>query len=102
MVVASSGNDVTNCTNPPQYGTNTSPSPVGYPAAYPDTIAVGSVDYDEGAGTFAVSCFSDNGAPTSDSQGVTVVAPGGWLFNNGTACAAGGRYSETGGRHSAS
>jgi len=82
VVVASTGNDVTNCTSPPQYATYTSPSAVGYPAAFPDTIAVGSVDYDEGAGTFAVSCFSDNGAPSSDTQGVTVAAPGGWLFKN--------------------
>ena len=95
VVVASSGNDVTNCTNPPQYATNTSPSAVGYPAAFPDTIAVGSVDYDEGAGAFAVTCFSNNGAPTSDSQGVTVVAPGGFLFNNGTAVAPpSGMYSD--------
>lgn len=84
VVVAATGNDTTNCTSPLQYATNTSPSAVGYPAAYPTTIAVGSVDYDEGAGTFAVSCFSDSGAPATDSQGVTVVAPGGWLFNNGT------------------
>ncbi len=83
VVVAAAGNDGTNCTNPAQYDTGFSPSAVSYPAAYPDTIAVGSVDYDEGASTFAPSCFSNSGAPSSDSQGVTVAAPGGFLFTNG-------------------
>ena len=86
VVVAAAGNDPknTNCTNPPSFNAGVSPDPVAYPAAYPTTIAVGSIDYDEGTGNFAATCFSDNGAPTSDSQGVTVVAPGGFLFNNGT------------------
>lgn len=86
VVVAAAGNNGKNCGNSalPSYNTGTSPSAVAYPAAYPDTIAVGSVDYDEGTNGFAVSCFSDNGAPTSDSQGVTVAAPGGFLFDNGT------------------
>ena len=84
VVVAAAGNDGTNCTNPPQYDTGRSPSLVGYPAANPDTIAVGSADYDRGgAGSWAVSCFSDAGAPNG-GQGVTVVAPGGFLFDNGT------------------
>jgi len=86
VVVAAAGNDGTNCTNPPQFNTGTSPSTVDYPAAYPDTIAVGSVDYDRGIDQIAASCFSNEGAP-SDGQGVTVAAPGGFLFDSGTAVA---------------
>lgn len=75
-IVAAAGNDSTNCTAPPQYGMQTSPSGVSFPAAYPAAIAVGSVDYDEGAGTYAASCFSNTGPQ------LAVAAPGGWLFNN--------------------
>lgn len=82
VVVAAAGNDG-NCTNPPQFDTSVSPFPVIYPAADPDTIAVGSADADEGSQSVAVSCFSDGIAP-SGGQGVTVLAPGGWLFSNGT------------------
>ena len=75
-VVAASGNDTSNCTQPPQFGAQQSPSPVDYPAAYPAAIAVGSVDYDEGDGWYAVSCFSNRGPQ------LAVTAPGGWLFND--------------------
>ncbi len=84
VVVAASGNDVTNCPNPPTYAVQDSPSAVDYPAAYPEAIAVGSVDYDEGTNTFAASCFSNGGTPTG-GQGVSVAAPGGFLFNNDNA-----------------
>lgn len=82
-IVAAAGNDGTNCSYPVQFGTQTSPSLVSYPAAYPQTIAVGSVDYDQGIGWVAASCFSDGGAP-SGGQGVTVSAPGGFLFDGNT------------------
>jgi subtilisin family serine protease len=77
-VVVASGNDTTNCTPTPQFGTQQSPSPVDFPAAYPDAIAVGSVDYDQGTNQYAVSCFSNTGPQ------LAVTAPGGWLFDNGS------------------
>jgi subtilisin family serine protease len=81
VVVAASGNDGTNCTDPPSFDAATSPSPVDYPAAYPESIAVGSVDLNYQTGStysFAASCFS-NGGPQ-----LFVSAPGGFLFNQGT------------------
>jgi len=82
-IVAAVGNDGTNCSYPVQFDAALSPSLVSYPAAYPQTIAVGSVDYDQDIGYVAASCFSNGGAPTG-GQGVTVSAPGGFLFDSGT------------------
>ena len=61
LLVAASGND----------GLNS----ISYPAAFPEVIAVGSVDYDSSTSTISLSSFSNYG-PEQE-----LVAPGGYLDN---------------------